>query len=118
MSMNPLLHVWQAFIYGTLKRKPPIDFSEIPMQIRFTSHYDEKNKVYWVEAENLPEFVVTGKTKEELAKNIGDTILVYFDFPHYFATKFVDGEYVITDPKTGEIETIQVNKEELDKALA
>lgn len=116
--MNYLISFWQSLVYGALNRRPAIDFSEIPAQIQFTSHYDEKNEVYWVEAENLPEFIVTGKTKADLARNIGDTLMVYFDIPTYFAKKFVDGSFQITDPKTGVIETIQVNKEELNKVLA
>jgi predicted RNase H-like HicB family nuclease len=116
--MNPLITLWQTFIYGTLKRRPATDLSEMPTQLNFVMHYDKRNKLYWVEATNLPEFVVTGKTLEEVAKNIGDTILVYFDIPTYFAKQYVDGEFKLINPKTGEEETTKLNKEELSRVLA
>jgi len=116
--MNTMIYLWQAFIYGVLGMRPSIDFSEIPKQFSFSSHYDEENKVYWVEAYNLPEFIVSGKTPEELAKNFVDTILVYFDVPRYFAKKYKGGEFKFTNPKTGEAQTVQLNKEELSRVLA
>ncbi|PIZ63140.1 hypothetical protein COY17_01185 [Candidatus Saccharibacteria bacterium CG_4_10_14_0_2_um_filter_52_9] len=115
--MNPIVYGWQSFIYGVLKRRPSIDFSEIPSTIHFTSRYDQKNKVHWVESPELPEFIVSGKTSEELAKNVGDTLLVYFDVPTYFARRFPEGVFNFTNKKTGQQETIQVKKE-LDRALA
>jgi len=116
--MNSITSAWQTFIYGVLKRRPAIDFSEIPQQINFTTHYDAKNQVYWAEASAMPEFYVSGKTLEELTRNIGDTVLVYFDVPHYFAKKYKDGQFSLTDPITGKVETISLNKEELNRVLA
>ncbi len=118
LMTNWLISVWQSFIYGVLKKTPNIDFSEIPQNIEFISHYDAARDVHWVEAPQLPEFIVSGKTSEELAKNVGDTILVYFDVPTYFARKFPDGVFNFTNQKTGEHETIHLNKEELDRVLA
>jgi predicted RNase H-like HicB family nuclease len=118
IMMDPAISVWQSFIYGVLKYRPAIDFSEIPATLDFVAHYDAKNDVHWVEAPQLPEFYVSGKTSEELAKNVGDTLLVYFDVPTYFAKKWSDGVFNFTNQKTGEHETIHVNKEELDRVLA
>lgn len=112
--------LWQNFIYGFLKRKPEIDFSEIPEQIDFKKYYDEQNKVHWIEVENLPEFYVTGKTEEELAANFHDTIMVYFDVPTYFAKKLnVGGRLSIVNSKTGEEKIVTIHpKEEIYKVTA
>jgi len=119
--MNPLVNVWQTFIYGVLKHRPEIDFSEIPANIHFVSHYDKENDILWVESPELPEFYVSGKTSEELARNVGDTLMVYFDIPTYFARNFKDGVFNFSNLKTGEHETIQSNnvnyKEELHRVL-
>lgn len=82
------------------------------------SHYDETRDIHWVEAPDLPEFFASGKTPEDLAKNIGDTILVYFDVPTYFSKKYEDGIFTFHNKKTGERELITVNKKELDRVLA
>lgn len=114
-------NLWQEFIYGVLKRRPTIDFSEMPETISFVSNYDEKHDVHWLEATNLPEFIVSGKDAKELATNINDTLLVYFDVPHYFAKRFkVDSTiFNFENKKTNQHETVELNyKEELDRVLA
>lgn len=116
-----MINIWHHFLYGFLKRTPNIDFSEIPQKLDIVSHYDKKNKVHWVEVPQLPEFYATGKTSEELARNIYDTILVYFDVPTYFAKRFKPSESKLNflNKKTGKEEIIQLDyKEELDKVLA
>jgi predicted RNase H-like HicB family nuclease len=116
--MNPFVYAWQGFLYGVLKQRPDIDLSDLPLQIRIISHYDKASQLHWVEAPDHPDFMATGRTSEELAKNIGDTLLVYFDIPSYFARKYTDGTLIVTNHKTGEQETISINKEALEKVLA
>jgi hypothetical protein len=101
------IYLWQALIYGVLKRKPSIDLSLIPDKFTYTCHYDKTNKVHWVEVPELPEFIVTGKTPEELAENFIDTVCVYFDIPTYFARKF-NASYTFNyfNHKTGKHMTI------------
>jgi predicted RNase H-like HicB family nuclease len=117
--MNNLLTLIVQYIwYGVLKRTPNVDFSEIPTEINLIPGYDEANDVHYVIAPELPEFIVTGKTSEELHKNIGDSILVYYDVPSYFARKYKDGILNFTNQKTGTHETIKFDKKALDEVFA
>ncbi|HEX6257942.1 MAG TPA: hypothetical protein VFZ48_00515 [Candidatus Saccharimonadales bacterium] len=111
-------YIGQVIMYGVFKNKPDIDFSEIPETISFVSHYDKDNDVHWLESPELPEFYVTGKNVEELARNTTDTLLVYYDVPTYFARRFSHtAEFKFTNQKTGKEETIHI-KEELHRAIA
>lgn len=116
--VNFILYLWQEFYYGILRRRPAIDFSDIPSSINLVGHFDEKNRVHWVESPDLPEFYASGKTKEDLAKNIFDTILVYFDVPTYFAKRMKDGVLHLNNAKKGTKEIIQVDREAIDRVLA
>lgn len=119
--MNSLVDLWQTFNYGLLKKRPSIDFSEMPDQLSFISHYDKENDVHWLEVPDLPEFIVTGKNTDELARNFTDTLLTYFDVPRYFAKRYNPDRIIlkIVNQKTGEQETIDtLYKEEIDKVLA
>ena len=111
-------HLWQEFYYGTLKRVPDIDMSVIPAEFNLVPHYDQSHGVYWVESPDLPDFEATGKDLNELAKHIGDALMVYFDVPYYFARKFQDGELSLTDPRTGKLHKIQVSRKAVERALA
>jgi predicted RNase H-like HicB family nuclease len=116
--INIVVYAWQSFLYGFLKRRPDFDFSEIPQQINFESHYDKENDVHWLEVPELPEFYVTGKTAEELAEHFTETLLVYFDVPVYFARRYKPGiRFDFNNQKTKEREIIEL-KEELHRALA
>jgi len=113
-------NLWQEFIYGVLKRRPTIDFSEMPSQINFVSHYDAERDVHWVEAPSLPEFIVSGKDAKELAIHINDTLMVYFDVPTYFAKRInIDNTiFNFENKKTNQLETVHLDyKKELDKVL-
>lgn len=117
--MNDLLHrFWQKFYYGVLGRSSDIDLSVLPQNISLKTHYDDKNGVYWVESPDLPDFEATGKTLEELAEHIGDSLLVYLDVPHYFASRYEDGMLTITDPRTGQTKDVTVPRKNVEKALA
>lgn len=116
--MNKLLYIWQKFIYGVLKRRPSIDFSKIPTQLSLDVHYDKKNKVYWLDCKELPEFIVSAKDPQDFPKHIADTLMTYFDVPMYFAKDYPNGEFSFVNPKTGNTEVIKVNKKELSRVLA
>lgn len=122
MIISLLVDIWQSFKYGVLKQRPNIDFSEIPNEFKFISHYDELNDVHWLEVQDMPEFIVSGKTTKELANNFTDTLLVYYDIPTYFAKRFAANSNIvfeITNQKTKKQEIINLNyKEALSKALA
>lgn len=113
-------NVWQGFIYGVLNRRPSIDLSEIPTEVHFKQYFDKKNKVYWIEAKELPDFIVSGKNQTELARNFHETMMVYFDVPTYFAKKLNPTIRInITNHKTKQNEELNVNyREELNKVLA
>jgi predicted RNase H-like HicB family nuclease len=85
--MDGIIDIWQNFYYGTLHRAPKVDLSVIPQSFQFHIHYDDNNKVFWIDSPDLPDFEASGKTLEELAKNIQDTLYVYFDIPRYFAIR-------------------------------
>jgi len=95
-----------------------VDLSAIPAHISLQPYYDDKNDVYWVESDDLPDFEATGKTLEQLAEHIGDALLVYFDVPHYFARNYVDGVMTIADPKTGDNQPIRISRQGIERALA
>lgn len=116
--MSLFYKVWQKFYYGALGYAPDIDLSVIPSSITIHPHYDAVNKVYWVESPELPDFEATGKTLEALAEHVGDSLLVYFDIPYYFARQYVDGALTIKDPKTGKEEVVRISRKNLEKALA
>ena len=115
---NFIHRIWQNFYYGYLGHASDVDFSAIPQNITLQSHYDAVNKVYWVESKELPDFEATGKNLEELAEHIGDSLLVYLDIPYFFAKNYVDGELIMTDPITGNHETIKVSRKSVERVLA
>lgn len=112
--------VWQNFYYGVLGKRPSIDLTTIPQTLQFKNYYDKKNKVFWIEAVDLPGFLVSGKTQDELARNFHETMMVYFDVPTYFAKKL--NPIISLDainPKTKQPEQTTVNyRKELHKVLA
>lgn len=119
--MESAIYLWQSIVFGVFKKDPHIDFSEFPSTLRFISHYDSKNDIHWLECPELPEFHVTGKNKEELARNVTDTLLVYFDVPTYFARKFRPDNirFNFENKKTGEHEYVSLDyMEELNRVLA
>lgn len=110
--------LWQNFYYGVLDRTSYIDLSVIPPTISLETHYDSKHKVYWVESPDLPDFEATGKTLEDLAEHVGDSLLVYLDIPHYFAKNYEDGTLTITDPRTGSTRNVTVSRKGVERVLA
>ena len=118
--MNELINLWQELYYGILHRVPEIDLSVIPQNFRFTTHYDQKNNIYWIDSPDLPDFEATGKTLEELASHIKDTIYVYFDIPHYFAKRDHGLTKIdLPDPRTGDHKIITIGgRQQLENVLA
>jgi hypothetical protein len=117
--METIINLWQNFYYGVLGRAPKVDWSVVPSSIRFDVHYDAKNNVYWVDSQDLPDFEATGKTLEELAEHIDDTVYVYFDIPRYFARRSGAHATVnLQDPRTGEAKSITVRRQQLERVLA
>ncbi len=117
--MDMIINIWQEFYYGLLHRVPKIDFSAIPQSISFKTHYDEINKVYWVDSEELPDFEASGKSLKELAKNIESTIYVYFDVPRFFAKRDNRAFMAdIHDPVTGRQNRIVVERKQLERVFA
>jgi len=114
---DSLHRIWQLFYYGLLGRASTVDLSVIPPTINLSTHYDEVNKVYWVESDDLPDFEATGKTFESLAEHVFDSLLVYLDIPYYFARKMPEGELTITNPRV-EGEIIKVTRAGIEKVLA
>ncbi len=110
--------LWQNFYYGTLGRTSDVDLSVMPATINLKTHYDAKNEVYWVESPDLPDFEATGKTLEDLAVHIGDSLLVYLDIPYYFAKNYQDGTLTITDPRTGHTKDVKVSREGVERVFA
>lgn len=121
MDMETISYIWQSFIYGVLKRQPDFDFSQVPSVLNFVSHYDKENDLHWLECRELPEFYVTGKNKEELARNVTDTLFVYFNVPTYFARKYKPDnvKFSFENKKTGEHEYVSLDYiEELNRVMA
>lgn len=118
--MDAIIDLWQYFYYRVLQRAPKVDLSVVPRSFGFTPHYDEVNGVYWVESKELPDFEATGKTLEELASNIQDTLFVYFDIPRYFAKQSKDLPYLdMIDPRTGEPKRVTtVQRDQLEEMFA
>jgi len=116
--LNLLHKLWQWFYYGVLGNTSDVDLSSLPHEINITTHYDEKNEVYWVESDQLPDFEATGKTLELLAEHIGDAMLVYLDVPSYFAKNYVDGILTIQDPRSTEKQIIRISKTGIEKVFA
>lgn len=115
--INLIHRLWQNFYYGYMRNVSDVDLSDVPMNITLKSHYDKRNKVYWVESDQLPDFEATGKTLEELATNIGDALLVYLDIPYYFAKNYEDGILTIKDPRTKNGEVIRVSRTGVERVL-
>lgn len=83
--------------YEVLKSPLP-KTQRIPSEIDIKIKYDNKNKVYWVESTDLPDFFASATKEEELPKEIHDTLLLYFDIPRYIAKKLSNvGEIIKTD---------------------
>ena len=117
--MEVIIDWWQYFYYGVLGRAPKVDLSVVPSSFGLNPHYDEVNEVYWVDSNELPDFEATGKTLEELAENIQETLYVYCDVPRYFARRHnAHSNLNIKDPRTGEARSIVVQRKQLERALA
>ena len=107
--------------YDVLRQPAFFDYTIMPDSIDFESHYDKERDLHWLEVENLPGLYVSGRNKLELARNVGDTLLVYFDVPTYFARKWrPDKEtFNFENKKTGEHEYVSLAYEdELKQAAA
>jgi hypothetical protein len=107
--------------YDVLKQPSFYDYTALPDVINFDSHYDEGKQLHWLESEELPGFYVTGRNKLELAKNVTETLLVYFDVPTYFARKWrpENQKFNFENKKTGEHEYVSLDYEnELKQATA
>lgn len=107
--------------YDILRQEAIFDYSIMPNPINFVSHYDEERDLHWLEVEELPGFVVSGRNKVELARNLGDTLLVYYDVPTYFAKKWnpENQKFAFLNRKTGEQEYVSLDYEdELSRATA
>jgi hypothetical protein len=105
--------------YDVLKMPSYFDYSILPTIVDFDSHYDKKRELHWLESKDLPGLCVTGRDKVELAKNVGDTLLVYFDVPTYFAKKYHPDNttFNFVNQKTGEMEYVSLDYEnELKRA--
>jgi hypothetical protein len=108
-----------VFKYDLLKRPAYFDYSIMPASLNFESHYNAEQDLHWLEAKDMPEFYVTGKNKVELARNVGDTLLVYYDVPTYFAKKWRPdtNTFRFENKKTGEQEYVSLAYEdELSRA--
>ena len=118
--MDALINIWQEIKYGVLRREG-FDFDQLPKTLNFNSNYDPNKDLHWLECVNLPEFYVTGRNKEELARNVTDTLMVYYDVPTYFAKRYKpnDTRFTFENKKTGEHEYVSLDYiEELRKAAA
>jgi hypothetical protein len=110
-----------VFKYDILRMSQHFDYSIMPTSLQFESHYDRESDLHWLEMPELPGFYVTGKDKVELARNVGDTLLVYFDVPTYFAKKWKPDTttFNFENQKTGEHEYVSLDYlEELHKQAA
>jgi site-specific DNA-adenine methylase len=109
--MNNLIYLWQNVYYGLLRPNYKFDYNVMPQTINFTSHYDSERDLHWLESSEFPELYVTGHNKEELARNVTDTLLVYFDVPTYFARKFKPDNQTFSfeNQKTGEREYVSLD---------
>ena len=107
--------------YDIFKLPNYFDYSIIPTSLTFKSNYDKNQDLHYLEINELPWTYVTGHDKLELAKNIGDTLLVYYDVPTYFAKKWrpESTTFNFENAKTGEQEYVSLDyEEELRKATA
>lgn len=107
--------------YDLLRMPSYFDYSVLPESINFQSHYDKKRDLHWLECKELPDFYVTGKDKVELARNVGDTLMVYFDIPTYFARNYKPDAttFNFENKKTGEHEYVSLDYEaELKRVVA
>ncbi len=116
--INLVINLWQKFYYGILGRTSDVDLSVLPSEINLITHYDAKNKVYWVESKDLPDFEATGKTPELLAEHIGDALLVYMDIPTYFSKRYQDGVLTIKDPRSSDERIVRVSRKGMEKVFA
>ncbi len=105
---NFFLDFSDSLKYGVFKKEiPSID---LPKHLEMTGGYDEGNKVYWLECEELPGFVVSASSKKQLLREIYETLLVYFDVPRYFAKRMNDyGELVMPDGRKIKMVDTQIN---------
>lgn len=117
--MDYLINIWQGLKYGVFRQR--LNFDDLPDTLKFISHYDRKSDLHWLECPDLPEFFVTGKDKEELARNVTDTLLVYYDVPTYFAKRFKPDNTTFSyeNQKTGQHEYVSLDYiEELKRVAA
>ena len=105
---NFVLDISDSLKYGVFKREiPNID---LPKHLEMTGGYDKEKKVYWLECEELPGFVVSASSKKQLLREIYETLLVYFDIPRYFAKRMNDyGELVMPDGRKIKMVDTQIN---------
>ncbi len=105
--------------YDILRRPQSFDYTVIPQSFSFDSNYDKDRDLHWLESKEMPDFYVTGSNKVELASRVGDTLLVYFNVPTYFAKKWKPETttFNFENKKTGEQEYVSLAyEEELRKA--
>ncbi|WKZ30736.1 MAG: hypothetical protein QY318_02710 [Candidatus Dojkabacteria bacterium] len=93
--------------YGVLKMElPPLN---IPNSIRLEFKTDRTTGLTWATSPDLPAFVVTGYSNEEILKETYETLLVYFDVPTYFAKRMNDyGEITLQNGEKVRITDVKI----------
>jgi DNA topoisomerase VI subunit A len=93
---DKILDIVDCIQYDIFKKKIPQ--ITLPKELKMEGGYDEENKTYWLECEQLPGFVVSASSEKKLLKEVYETLLVYFDVPRYLARKMNDyGELTMSD---------------------
>lgn len=84
---DKLLDLYDVFRYDLLHREIPV----LPkFDFRVAFKLKKFKKGFWVESDQLPGFIASGKTLEELREAMWDTLLMYYDVPRYRANRLED----------------------------
>lgn len=84
---DKLLDLYDVFRYDLLHQEIPV----LPkFDFRVAFKLKKSKEGFWVESDQLPGFIASGKTLEELREAMWDTLLMYYDVPRYRANRLED----------------------------
>lgn len=84
---DKLLDLYDVIRYDLLHQEAPV-MPKFDPNIRFKLKKSKEG--YWVQSDQLPGFIASGKTLEELREAMWDTMLTYYNVPRYKANRLED----------------------------
>ena len=85
--LNKLFDLYDTFRYDFLGQESPV-MPKFDSKIKFK--LSKTKEGFWVQSDQLPGFIASAKTLEELREAMWDTLLTYYDVPRYRANRLQD----------------------------